>query len=228
MSFQRFAYLGEGSKDSCEEKRTFWHRFLRMVNIQSENTKRDKLIEWGYIRYLWKPDWTNKYYEVDSKWVKCVWSLRAGPWRDLPCLMRQVKYRTPATEPSFFPSGLSSSTPAQRPPENSVLPQNRSLPTCAHIIIHHKKSKLISTVCKTNQNQNKQCSKRTCWCTKWRAKWHLHGGYCVKGRTPIRNPITLSCDHVDASSRWDKLSKGKMEIKAWDCARKSRGDKSFD
>lgn len=59
----------------------------------------------------------------------------AGLWHDLPCLIRQVKYWTPATEPSFFPSGLSSSTPAQRPPENSVLPQNRRLPTCVHTII---------------------------------------------------------------------------------------------
>lgn len=47
-----------------------------------------------------------------------------------PYFILQVKYWTPATEPSFFPSGLSSSTPAQRPPENSVLPQNCRVPTC--------------------------------------------------------------------------------------------------
>lgn len=46
-----------------------------------------------------------------------------------PYFILQQKYWTPATEPSFLPSGFSSSTPAQRPPENSVLPQNCSVPT---------------------------------------------------------------------------------------------------
>lgn len=64
----------------------------------------------------------------DSGEAECGASLKSRVL-DLPCFIRQVKYCTPATEPSFFPSGRSSSTPAHRPPENSVLPQKRRVPT---------------------------------------------------------------------------------------------------
>lgn len=79
---------------------------------------------------------------------------------DLPCFMRQVKYWTPATEPSFFPSGLSSSTPAHRPPENSVLPQNRRVPTWART--HARAAGKTITTC-TGRETNLQLELETTW-----------------------------------------------------------------
>jgi len=44
------------------------------------------------------------------------------------------KYLTPLTDPSFLPSGASSSTPTQSPFENSVLPKNLTTPTFPPVI----------------------------------------------------------------------------------------------
>ena len=46
----------------------------------------------------------------------------------LPCLGKHSKYETPPTEPSFFPMGVSSSTPAHTPEAKSVGPQKRRIP----------------------------------------------------------------------------------------------------
>ena len=48
----------------------------------------------------------------------------------LPCLGAQVKYLIPPSEPSFFPTGSSSSTPANVPLANSVAPKNLKIPAC--------------------------------------------------------------------------------------------------
>lgn len=42
--------------------------------------------------------------------------------RNMPCSGLHSKYRSPATEPSFFPLGPSSSTPTQTPSANRVVP----------------------------------------------------------------------------------------------------------
>ena len=46
----------------------------------------------------------------------------------IPWLWSQWKYLIPFTIPSFFPSAVSSSTPAQIPVANSVVPQNLKVP----------------------------------------------------------------------------------------------------
>ena len=46
--------------------------------------------------------------------------------RNMPWLASQSKYRSPLTEPSFFPVPSSSSTPTHSPGANPVAPRNRT------------------------------------------------------------------------------------------------------
>lgn len=134
---------------------------------------------------------------------------------DLPCFIRQVKYWTPATEPSFFPSGLSSSTPAHRPPENSVLPQNRRVPTCAR-----RRATRKSTYNADKQPEN-------CPVQQQSVKSITHVMQ-VKDSTASQEPNAIWCLHVYQGCT-EKQLKRKTEIKALNCVRECREhNKSLD
>ena len=57
------------------------------------------------------------------------WSARTSlDLEKTPCRGGQVKYCSPPTVPSFFPCGVSSSTPAHSPGANLVSPMKRTVP----------------------------------------------------------------------------------------------------